>query len=291
MELACISDNEEGNWEWTGQFTRSTCDVDGHSVQLIDPAVIHSTRLGRDQMPTYCFKSSELIAIAAALYGSTRSDVDTISSVSWSEMFPYRLPNGELLPPFKFLSQLLIIVLGSVCFICEDEGSPRGEIQDKCCCPRCPTLRLPKSRQSELVLHMGMHILHDNRESHGSGDPCGLAGRVSQARAWVGKFPPSRNPHPQVRVHRQAQVFFSSPSSHPLRCRRPRSHSKSPLLPQRSAPAPHGSEQQSNKLTAGAINNQQNLSQTRNQQTLSCRVAHSFQSNIPFSLTFQSPGL
>jgi hypothetical protein len=173
MELACISGNEEGDWEWTGQFTRSTCDIDGHSVQLIDPAVIHSTRLGRDQMPTYCFKSSELIAIAAALYGSTRSDVDTISSVSWSETFPYRLPNGELLPPFKFLSQLLIIVLGSVCFICEDEGSPRGEIQDERRCPRCPTLRLPKSRQSELVSHMGMHILHDNALKNVP-NPCGF---------------------------------------------------------------------------------------------------------------------
>jgi hypothetical protein len=129
------------------------------------------------------------------------------------------------------------------------------------------------------------------RESHGSGDPCGSAGRVSWARVWVGKFPLSRNPHPWVRVRGQVWVFFSSPSSHPLHCRRPWSHSKLPLLPQRSAPAPHGSEQRSNKLTMGAINNQRNLLQTRNQQTLSCHVTHSFQSNIPFSPTFQSPGL
>jgi hypothetical protein len=96
MELAYLSGNEKGDWEWTGQFTRSTCDVDGHSVQLIDPTVIHSTRPGRDQMPTYCFQSSELLAIAAALYGNTRSDIDTIPSVSWCETFPYRLPNGKL---------------------------------------------------------------------------------------------------------------------------------------------------------------------------------------------------
>ena len=95
MELACLSGNEEGDWEWTGQFARSTCDVDGHSVQLIDPAVIHSTRPGRDQMPTYCFQSNELLAIAATLYGNTRSEIDTIPCVSWCETFPYRLPNGK----------------------------------------------------------------------------------------------------------------------------------------------------------------------------------------------------
>jgi hypothetical protein len=67
----------------------------------------------------------------------------------------------------------LILVLGSVCFICEDEGSSRGEILDEHRCPHCPTLRLPKSRQSELVSHMGMHILHDNALKNVP-NPCGF---------------------------------------------------------------------------------------------------------------------
>jgi hypothetical protein len=50
---------------------------------------------------------------------------------------------------------------------------------------------------STLLLQFSAH-----RVPHGSGDPCGLA-----ARAWVGRFPPARNPHLQARVSRQAWVF------------------------------------------------------------------------------------
>lgn len=96
MELACLSGNEEGDWEWTGQFKRSTCDINGHSVQLINPTIIHSTRPGRDQMPTYCFRSSELLVIAAVLYGNIHSEINTVPCVSWCEIFPYRLLNGKL---------------------------------------------------------------------------------------------------------------------------------------------------------------------------------------------------
>jgi hypothetical protein len=58
------------------------------------------------------------------------------------------------------------------------------------------------------------------RESHGSDNPCRLVGRVSWARAWVGKFPPSRNPHLRVRVRGQVRVFFFSVTE---------SHSSPPL--------------------------------------------------------------
>ena len=56
----------------------------------------------------------------------------------------------------------MILCSGSVCFICKDEDSTRGAIQDQHRCPRCPSLRLDKSSASKLISHMGMHILHDS---------------------------------------------------------------------------------------------------------------------------------
>jgi hypothetical protein len=95
MHLATLSGHDQGDWEWTGQFKRSTCDLEGRSIQLLDPTIIRSTRPGRDQMPTYGFQSAELIAIAAVLYGNVRSEIDTLPSVPWCEIFPYRTPDGK----------------------------------------------------------------------------------------------------------------------------------------------------------------------------------------------------
>jgi hypothetical protein len=97
MQLSCLSGNDEGDWEWTGQYKRYTCDLEGRSIQLLDPAIIRSTRLGHDQMPTYCFQSGELVTIAAVLYGNMRSEVDALPCVPWCEAFPYRMPNGAVL--------------------------------------------------------------------------------------------------------------------------------------------------------------------------------------------------
>ena len=104
MQLVGLFGNDEGDWEWTGQFTRSTCDLEGHSIQLLNPTIIRSTRPGHNQMPTYCFKSSELLAIAALLYSNLNSEINALPSVPWSEMFPYRTPNGMPLPLFSIYS-------------------------------------------------------------------------------------------------------------------------------------------------------------------------------------------
>jgi hypothetical protein len=73
------------------------------------------------------------------------------------------------------------------------------------------------------------------RESHGSGDPCGLAAWVPRAQAWVGKFPPAGNPHPRVRVGGLAWVFFfsvtESRSTPPLTPMPPSSFLQLPLTP------------------------------------------------------------
>jgi hypothetical protein len=63
--------------------------------------------------------------------------------------------------------------LGDVCFICEDEGSPSGLIQDQHRCWSCPTVALSRRSPSELVSHMGMHILHDSAIRN-SPAPCGF---------------------------------------------------------------------------------------------------------------------
>jgi hypothetical protein len=65
------------------------------------------------------------------------------------------------------------ITVDAVCFICEDEGSARGAIQDQHRCPCCPSLRLSKSSPTELVSHMGMHILHDEALKNVV-NPCGF---------------------------------------------------------------------------------------------------------------------
>jgi hypothetical protein len=95
MELTPLSGHDQGDWEWTGQFKRSTCDLEGCSIQLFDPTIIHSTCSGRDQMPTYSFQSAELITIAAVLYGNICSKIDALPIMPWCKMFPYWTPNGR----------------------------------------------------------------------------------------------------------------------------------------------------------------------------------------------------
>jgi hypothetical protein len=174
MQLASLSGHDKGDWEWTGQFKRSTCDLEECSIQLLDPTILYSTHAGRDQMPTYGFQSAEMTAISVVLYGNIRSKIDSLPSVPWCKMFPYRMPNGRcyIFSTFPYIN-LVILCSGSFCFICEDEGSTHGTIQDQHRCLRCPSLRLDKSSASELVSHMGMHILHDSALKNVV-NPCGF---------------------------------------------------------------------------------------------------------------------
>ena len=64
-------------------------------------------------------------------------------------------------------------MVDEACFICEDQGSPKGAVRQECRCPRCPTLPLSVSKPSKLVQHIGIHILYDPviRDSN---NPCGF---------------------------------------------------------------------------------------------------------------------
>ncbi|KAJ7207746.1 hypothetical protein C8J57DRAFT_1540855 [Mycena rebaudengoi] len=64
-------DSEEGNWEWNEKFvkisgTSTIFDVEGRLLQLLNPAVLPTTRTSQGGS-TYHFKTVELVAIAASL--------------------------------------------------------------------------------------------------------------------------------------------------------------------------------------------------------------------------------
>jgi hypothetical protein len=103
MELACLSGNNQGDCEWTGQYTWSTCDLKGHSIQLLDPTITQSTYPGHDQTPMYCFQSGELISITVLLHGNMCSEVNTLPYIPWCETFPYQIPSGKALSTFSTL--------------------------------------------------------------------------------------------------------------------------------------------------------------------------------------------
>lgn len=92
MQLVTLLGHDQCDWEWTGQFERSTCDLEGRSVQLLDPTVIHFTRPGHDQIPTYGFQSAELIAIAAIIYGNIYSKLTRSLACHGVRCFHIRCP-------------------------------------------------------------------------------------------------------------------------------------------------------------------------------------------------------
>jgi hypothetical protein len=118
------------------------------------------------------------------------------------------------------------------------------------------------------------------RESHGSGDPCGLVGWVAAGAGTGWKIPTRQKPPLAGKGSQAGEGFFSLPSSHPLRCRRPRSQCKSPLIPSWLTPcqnpsACHGSEQQQRSTD---LNSQSTSS--RNQQRMTCHVILSDSTHI-----------
>lgn len=83
----------------------------------------------------------------------------------------------------------MIISPGQMCFVCEDEATPRGSIQTQHRCPLCPTIPLTVKPPAKLVEHMAMHILHDPKVSN-TENPCGFcctAGDACTVRIKKGK--------------------------------------------------------------------------------------------------------
>jgi hypothetical protein len=74
----------DGGWEWFGSFEKTTMDVEGRWLQLLDPAVIQQSC---DELiiPGYGFHSAELVAITSLLYGNLRSDLDRFPSALWTD--------------------------------------------------------------------------------------------------------------------------------------------------------------------------------------------------------------
>ena len=93
------SDDENGDWEWTGHFIKltgqsSTCEIDGQWVELLNPAQAPPTRPGVRVKSTYCFHSSELIAIGSLLFGWLSNESDCLPSIPCSSSIPYRTGKG-----------------------------------------------------------------------------------------------------------------------------------------------------------------------------------------------------
>jgi hypothetical protein len=94
------SKNEDGgDWEWTGHFEKlagstSTCEISGHRLQLLNPAILSPTCPGNKSPKTYRFSSVETVAIAKLLHEKLRNESDRLPTVPWTTSFPYRTQNG-----------------------------------------------------------------------------------------------------------------------------------------------------------------------------------------------------
>ena len=93
-------------------------------------------------------------------------------------------------------SALIIIVLltfltpDSLCFICEDDSSPTGNVQTQHHCPLCPWLPLSIKYLSKIIDHMAAHILLDPI-IQGHYNPCGFCcrrGDIEQYVVWICKI-------------------------------------------------------------------------------------------------------
>ncbi|KAJ7506496.1 hypothetical protein B0H11DRAFT_1628302, partial [Mycena galericulata] len=131
------------DWEWSGKFlttagTSKICEVDGSAIQLLDPAVHPASYSSRNPMPTYHFKSVELVAIAAAMELRTRS-TKKLPEVEFGSTFPYRTSAGF------------------ACFVCNKDGS--SLLQEEGLCTLCPKATLSVKSAYKLVEHMAVHIL------------------------------------------------------------------------------------------------------------------------------------
>ena len=94
------SENEDGDWEWTGHFEKlsgqnSTCEIDGRWIELLNPAAVPPTRLGNKAKTTYRFNSAETVAVTSLLYQKLQNDTDRLPNIGWTTSFPYRTWKGK----------------------------------------------------------------------------------------------------------------------------------------------------------------------------------------------------
>lgn len=89
-----VAEDNEGDWESTGQCDTGSHEIDGRYLQMINPTVLPPTRAGQTA-PYYTMHSAELISIACLMFGRLESHSDHFPEVKWTEAFPYRAPNGK----------------------------------------------------------------------------------------------------------------------------------------------------------------------------------------------------
>jgi hypothetical protein len=92
-------ENKEGDWEWMRHFEKltgstSTCKIEGHRLQLLNPAVVVPTCLGNNSQKTYYFLSSETVAVAKLLHEKLKNESDRLSNILWTISFLYRTQNS-----------------------------------------------------------------------------------------------------------------------------------------------------------------------------------------------------
>lgn len=105
----------ELDWEWDLCFESILRDIEGGSVELIDPVLQAGAN---SDLQTFCFKSGELRALGAVLFERLSNRTHRLPTVKASDTFPFECR----------------VLTGSACFVCECEESTRDpETNDKRC--------------------------------------------------------------------------------------------------------------------------------------------------------------
>ena len=82
-------EDSQGDWHWFVGFEKSTIELPGQSLQLINPDVLPLAPSKNHLIPGFVFQTSELIAIGSAQYSKHADKLDCLLSVSWTDTFPY----------------------------------------------------------------------------------------------------------------------------------------------------------------------------------------------------------
>ena len=82
-------EDSQGDWHWFVGFEKSTIELPGQSLQLINPDVLPPMPLKNCLVPGFVFQTSELITIGSAQYLRHADELDCLLSVSWTDTFPY----------------------------------------------------------------------------------------------------------------------------------------------------------------------------------------------------------
>lgn len=106
MSLICTDPSHQpsrSDWQWNGRFEsgKDLRDIDGTLLLLIDPDTERGVYPSSNGNDTYSFKSPELRAMGLLLFSRTKDVRHRIVNIKSTDSFPYRLPDGTFLFPFR----------------------------------------------------------------------------------------------------------------------------------------------------------------------------------------------